>query len=67
MPRIAPVNLSDLPPEAQAAVDEHLRQGYRLTNEKLTLLHNVTAFKEVITWLFIRLCMNWSETPRWSV
>lgn len=29
MPRIAPVNLTDLPPEAQAAVDEHLRrQGY---------------------------------------
>ena len=45
MPRIAPVNLTDLPPEAQAAVDEHLRQGYRLTNEKLTLLHNVTAFE----------------------
>ena len=45
MPRIAPVNLTDLPPEAQAAVDEHLRQGYRLTNEKLTLLHNATAFE----------------------
>ena len=45
MPRITPVNLSDISPEAQAAVDEHLRQGYRLTNEKLTLLHNVTAFE----------------------
>lgn len=45
MPRIAPMNLTDLPPEAQAAVDEHLRQGYRLTNEKLTLLHNATAFE----------------------
>ncbi|MBQ2461153.1 MAG: hypothetical protein II504_01815, partial [Clostridia bacterium] len=45
MPRIAPVNLTDLPPEAQAAVDEHLRQGYRLTNEKLILLHNATAFE----------------------
>ena len=45
MPRIAPVNLTDLPPEAKAAVDEHLRQGYRLTNEKLTLLHNVSAFE----------------------
>lgn len=45
MPRIAPVNLTDLPPEAQSAVDEHLRQGYRLTNEKLTLLHNVSAFE----------------------
>ena len=45
MPRIAPVNLTDLSPEAKAAVDEHLRQGYRLTNEKLTLLHNATAFE----------------------
>ena len=45
MPRIAPVNLTDLSPEAKAAVDEHLRQGYRLTNEKLTLLHNVSAFE----------------------
>ena len=45
MPRIAPVNLTDLSPEAKAAVDEHLSQGYRLTNEKLTLLHNVTAFE----------------------
>ena len=45
MPRITPVNLSDISPEAQAAVDKHLLQGYRLTNEKLTLLHNVTAFE----------------------
>lgn len=45
MPRIAPVNLTDLSPEARDAVDEHLRQGYRVTNEKLTLLHNVAAFE----------------------
>ncbi len=45
MPRITPVNPTGLSPEAQAAVDEHLRLGYRLTNEKLTLLHNVTAFE----------------------
>ncbi len=45
MPRIAPLNPAELSPKAQAAVDEHLRQGYRLTNEKLTLLHNVTAFE----------------------
>lgn len=25
-------------------MDNHLAQGYQLTNEKLTLLHNVTAF-----------------------
>ena len=45
MPRIKPVKLTDLSPEAQAAANEHLRQGYRLTNEKLTLLHNVMAFE----------------------
>ena len=44
-PRIAPVNLTDLSSEAQAAVDENLRQGHRLTNEKLILLHNAAAFE----------------------
>ena len=45
MPRIVPLNPADMSPEAQAAVDEHLRQGYRLTNEKKTLLHNAIAFE----------------------
>ena len=45
MPRITQVNLDDLSPEGQTAVHEHLQQGYQLTNEKLTLLHNVTAFE----------------------
>ena len=35
--------IRDSPQEVRAAVDNHLAQGYQLTNEKLTLLHNVTA------------------------
>lgn len=41
---ISKINLSTAPQEVRAAVDNHLAQGYQLTNEKLTLLHNVTAF-----------------------
>ena len=44
MPRIAKIDLNSASPEVRAAVDAHLSEGYRLTNEKLTLLHNVTAF-----------------------
>ena len=44
MSRIEPMNPSEASPKAQAAIDEHLRQGYRLTNEKRTLLHNAVAF-----------------------
>ena len=44
MPRIAKIDLNSASPEVKAAVDAHLSEGYRLTNEKLTLLHNVTAF-----------------------
>ena len=45
MPRIAPMNLTDLSHAANAAILEHLRQGGRLTNEKRTLLRNATAFE----------------------
>lgn len=44
MPRIAKIDLNSASKEVKAAVDVHLSEGYRLTNEKLTLLHNVTAF-----------------------
>ena len=44
MPRISKVDLNNASPEVRAAIDAHLSEGYRLTNEKLTLLHNVTAF-----------------------
>ena len=45
MPRIAKIELETASPEVRAAVNAHLSQGYRLTNEKLTLLHNVPAFE----------------------
>ena len=45
MPRIAPVNPSEASPEAKAAIEAHLSQGYRLTNEKKTLLYNAAAFE----------------------
>ena len=44
MPRIAKIDLNSASPEVKVAVDANLSEGYRLTNEKLTLLHNVTAF-----------------------
>ena len=44
MSYISKIDLSTAPQEIRAAVDNHLTQGYQLTNEKLTLLHNVTAF-----------------------
>lgn len=45
MPRITPLTPAEASPEAQAAVEEHLQQGYRLTNEKKTLLYNAAAFE----------------------
>lgn len=44
MSYISKIDLSTAPQEVRAAADNHLAQGYQLTNEKLTLLHNVTAF-----------------------
>lgn len=45
MPRIQPLDITEASPAAQTAIQEHLRQGYRLTNEKRTLLHNAVAFE----------------------
>jgi len=44
MPRISKINPETASLEARAAIEAHLADGYRITNEKLTLLHNVTAF-----------------------
>ncbi|MBQ8086969.1 MAG: hypothetical protein IJ074_00935 [Clostridia bacterium] len=44
MPRIKMITPETISEEGKQAVAEHLAQGYRLTNEKKTLLHNVTAF-----------------------
>lgn len=45
MPRIEQIVLETASEEVKRAVEQHLAQGYRLTNEKRTLLHNVTAFR----------------------
>ena len=44
MARIDKIDLENTSVQVKEVVKEHLRQGYRMTNEKLTLLHNVTAF-----------------------
>ena len=53
MPRIAPLEYEDAPPEARAAHDEHLRTA-RITNMKRTLLHSVPAFRALMTWYDLR-------------
>lgn len=45
MPRIKKINLETASEEIKKVVREHEAQGYHITNEKLTLLHNVTAFR----------------------
>ena len=45
MPRISVIDPANSSPQVKEAIAKHLSQGYRLTNEKLTLLHNVTAFE----------------------
>ena len=45
MPRITKIDPNTATGDVKAAIDEHLENGYRLTNEKLTLLHNPTAFR----------------------
>ena len=49
MARISKIDPATAAPEVRAAIDAHLADGYRLTNEKLTLLHNVTAFNALET------------------
>lgn len=44
MERISKIDLNKAAGEVKKAAEEHVRNGYRITNEKLTLLHNVTAF-----------------------
>ena len=44
MARITRIDPQTAAPQVRAAIDAHLADGYRLTNEKLTLLHNVAAF-----------------------
>ncbi|MGN1412828.1 MAG: carboxymuconolactone decarboxylase family protein [Anaerovoracaceae bacterium] len=45
MERISKIDLNTASEDAKKAAEEHVAQGYRITNQKLTLLHNVTAFQ----------------------
>lgn len=45
MPIIEKIDLEGASDEVKEAVKKHLADGYRITNEKLTLLHNVTCFE----------------------
>ena len=53
MPRIDPLEYDRMPPDAQAAHDEHLKVA-RITNMKRTLLHSVPAFDALMTWYRLR-------------
>ena len=53
MPRIRPLDPADMPPEAAAAHDLHLRVG-RITMMKRTLLRSVPAFDALMTWYPLR-------------
>lgn len=53
MARIAPLDYADMPPEARAAHDEHLKTA-RITNMKRTLLRSVPAFRALMTWYPLR-------------
>ena len=45
MPIIDLIDLENAPADAKEAAERHLAKGYSMTNEKRTLLHNVTAFE----------------------
>lgn len=45
MPRIEMIEPGSASEEARRAAEAHIAQGYRLTNEKRTLLHNAVAFR----------------------
>ena len=44
MPRISEINVEQASDEVKAVISKHVAGGHRLTSEKRTLLHNVTAF-----------------------
>ena len=44
MPRISLIDLETASEEVKKVVADHVADGYRITNEKLTLLHHVPTF-----------------------
>ena len=47
MSYISKINLETAGEKEKKVIEEHLAQGYKLSNEKLTLLHNIEAFKAI--------------------
>ncbi len=47
MARVSKIQLDTISNETKEVIDRHLQDGHQLTNEKLTLLHNVNAFNAV--------------------
>ena len=47
MSYISKIDLETAGEKEKEVIRNHLAQGYRLTNEKLTLLHNAEAFKAI--------------------
>ena len=47
MSYISKINLETAGEAEKKVIEEHLAQGYKLSNEKLTLLHNIEAFKAI--------------------
>ncbi len=43
-PVISTIDLETATPEVKEAIEKHVADGYTITNEKLTLLHNVPCF-----------------------
>ncbi len=44
---VSKIDPETVPAEVREAIRQHLEKGYKLTNEKLTLLHNVAAFEAI--------------------
>ncbi len=47
MARIQKININQTTQEIKEVINQHLSEGRKMTNEKLTLLHNVHAFQAV--------------------
>ena len=47
MSYISKINPETAGEKEKKVIEEHLAQGYKLTNEKLTLLHNAEAFNAI--------------------
>ena len=47
MARVSKINPESAPESVKNAIQAHIAQGRKITNEKLTLLHNVNAFNAV--------------------